>query len=1515
MKTRHLVGLTCLLLLACSVWVVGCRTAEHRLSPDSNTWAELVVVRNSVQVASPGGKRRQPFPRERLVDGASVRLEEGGLAFWRLDSGTTLLVRGPGLLEQHPRSVEVKSGRLFVDAPAGASTEVVTPKATLLLNAVRASVDVSPEGALFAYLLSGELRVGALRARAGEALVWKGDKPSVQAVRSWEDWTGGLATTDRAPEPAPFGIGTIGARRPSDQGSPRFPLAIQKLDVRVTVQDQFATTEVDQIFFNPSSETVEGLFSFRTPPSATLERFGVDRNGRMAFGHVKERASAATQYESNVYQGSTEDPALLEWDAPGVYRARLYPIAAGETRRIMVRYTEWLSRSGSAGERRLYVYPMAAEGAESALPHIEDFTFVMDLSKAGAQRVRSGMAGVRRGQQVLIRAQDLVPRADLAIELFDKGSTGFVAYRAPHRPDLDILPLKERDAAQASAAQQPDYLLFALRPRDLSRPPGGLDLAVVIDASAATQTGALALARAASESLLTHLGSKDRVAIWTGADGLLPLSGGRGLTAVDEAVRRRVRMALAAVEPGGATDLGKMLTEATAALDPKRQGAVVYLGDGRPTVGELSLEGLRRRLDKLPHPARIYALGMGTDADLATLTGLTKGGFAERVKDGQGAAQAALRVLGHLERPVWLDRDVDLGTSVERIVPRGSAAWVADEDLLFVGRATGSADPESIRVRGPNGTNTHKLQVRRFTDRGDLRRRWGMGRLTELLADQAGPAALVDLGMRQGLITPVTSLYVPTAREMAEQYAVASETTEEPSSSQPGLFSRLFGAKSEEASAPAMFMGRADEAAADNKEGGTGTRAKGEEGSMGNPASKVSSKRYAVQGPRDSAPERPRLARAAAASEAQGFGMIGAVGGGTAPAGLGLSASAPALAKPAAPLGSGTGQGFGSGHGRLGASHQTRVPRVRIGAFTTSGALPVEMTNRVVRQSYGRYRLCYEGGLRRNPNLQGRVAGRFTIRPEGSVADVANAGSDLPDAGVVACILKAFSGLAFPASEGGTTTVVVPIQLEPGETETGASSDSESVETTNGLVASLLVRTLPRVPLSCGPAAALPLADRVALWTERLEAQKDCTGCAAAVYVSALDNCEAMSPPERYRLLGLMLDSMSSVENQVALWRVMKHQLGTGDYLYRGILARVKTPEQMRQLYDALGVARVDPGILRKSLTGKTPTQRVAFLRGQLQLYPDDLWLAVRVLEALEDAEDWSALHEMLRELRRRTDADAAVRTAVGEMYLRLAQRPVPVTVQAAFHLEARRAFGEIVEFAPADPVARRRLGDLLRAHGWYSEARRQYETLAELVPDDPTAALRLAAAAQGEGRLEEAVRWTEKGLLAGAPDAAQGPAVTARALAAAFLSWGRMDARRATKKDELTRLLGRSQRLLGRDVRAGEARIILTWEHPDLFLTLWTNALGAPMPASRGDASLGIYEAHLVPRSTALVEVRLEPEEQQAARRLGARAWLTVIFDELLPSEKILRIPIDFRAETEPTIRFSLSGKELSRG
>ena len=133
--------------------------------------------------------------------------------------------------------------------------------------------------------------------------------------------------------------------------------------------------------------------------------------------------------------------------------------------------------------------------------------------------------------------------------------------------------------------------------------------------------------------------------------------------------------------------------------------------------------------------------------------------------------------------------------------------------------------------------------------------------------------------------------------------------------------------------------------------------------------------------------------------------------------------------------GTGTGQGFGNGHGRLGGAHQTKAPQVRMGATQVSGRLPPEVIQRIVRQNFGRFRLCYENGLAQQPEP------RRAASPCGSSSAAtarsrtsANGGSDLPDQRRrVAASSAASTASRFPQPEGGIVTVVYPIIFNPGD--------------------------------------------------------------------------------------------------------------------------------------------------------------------------------------------------------------------------------------------------------------------------------------------------------------------------------------------------------------------------------------------------------------------------------------------------------------------------------------------------
>lgn len=162
--------------------------------------------------------------------------------------------------------------------------------------------------------------------------------------------------------------------------------------------------------------------------------------------------------------------------------------------------------------------------------------------------------------------------------------------------------------------------------------------------------------------------------------------------------------------------------------------------------------------------------------------------------------------------------------------------------------------------------------------------------------------------------------------------------------------------------------------------------------------------------------------------EAFGSGGLGLTGIGEGGGGRGEGIGRASVGGPGHGAG---GQGFGSGHGRLGGSHRSRAPRVRMGVATVSGRLPPEVIQRVVRQNYGRMRVCYEQGLGTDPNLEGRVGVRFVIGADGAVIAASDAGSTIASARVVACVVQAFRTLTFPNPEGGVVAVVYPIQFGP----------------------------------------------------------------------------------------------------------------------------------------------------------------------------------------------------------------------------------------------------------------------------------------------------------------------------------------------------------------------------------------------------------------------------------------------------------------------------------------------------
>jgi len=124
--------------------------------------------------------------------------------------------------------------------------------------------------------------------------------------------------------------------------------------------------------------------------------------------------------------------------------------------------------------------------------------------------------------------------------------------------------------------------------------------------------------------------------------------------------------------------------------------------------------------------------------------------------------------------------------------------------------------------------------------------------------------------------------------------------------------------------------------------------------------------------------------------------------------------------------------GIGNRVGLLPGNHAPTAPRIRMPqTMSTNGKLDPIVIQRIIQQNSGRFRQCYEMGLRGNPSLEGHVGVKFIIDRSGAVSTAVDAGSTIADRSVSACVVRSFTSLSFPAPADGLVTVVYGFAFSP----------------------------------------------------------------------------------------------------------------------------------------------------------------------------------------------------------------------------------------------------------------------------------------------------------------------------------------------------------------------------------------------------------------------------------------------------------------------------------------------------
>ena len=129
------------------------------------------------------------------------------------------------------------------------------------------------------------------------------------------------------------------------------PLGMNRLKVDIKVVGNIAVTTLDMTFYSEEARVLEGELYFPLATGQTVSRFAMEVDGKLREGVVVDKAQGRVAFESTVRQNI--DPGLIEWSKGNNFKARIYPIQAYGSKRIVVAYTQELL--GKSGEFEYYL--------------------------------------------------------------------------------------------------------------------------------------------------------------------------------------------------------------------------------------------------------------------------------------------------------------------------------------------------------------------------------------------------------------------------------------------------------------------------------------------------------------------------------------------------------------------------------------------------------------------------------------------------------------------------------------------------------------------------------------------------------------------------------------------------------------------------------------------------------------------------------------------------------------------------------------------------------------------------------------------------------------------------------------------------------------------------------------------------------------------------------------------------------------------------------------------------------
>jgi Ca-activated chloride channel family protein len=488
-----------------------------------------------------------------------------------------------------------------------------------------------------------------------------------------------------------FADGFIVIPRPPHPRPPRpfspFPLEVVYHHVKVDINDQIATTFIDQEFYNPTRYRLEGYYLFPIPKNAVIKKFSMFVNGKEMEAELLDAKKARKIYEDIVRRQM--DPALLEYSDTGVFKVRIFPIEPRSKKRVKISYHEFLSRDNNTIE---YLYPLNTEKF-SAKP-LRNVSVKVEINSKGELKniyCPTHKAEIIRKskKRAIIGYEEKNVRPDIDFKLYysvDDRKVGF-----------SLLSYRKRG--------EDGYFFLSLSPSLKFRQDDIVqkDIVFVLDTSGSMAGEKLSQAKKALLFCVENLNKGDRFEIIRFSTEAETLFG--NLNRFTTNSRNKAREFIKELRAIGGTNIDEALSLALNRQGKKeRPYLVIFLTDGKPTIGETNENALLKKIKQYNiDKTRIFTFGIGNEINTHLLDKITEMTRAYRtyISPEEDIEVKVSNFYTKVQSPVFTDLKLEFSRNirVSKIYPLELPDLFKGSSISIFGRYRGSGKAR-IGLRG-----------------------------------------------------------------------------------------------------------------------------------------------------------------------------------------------------------------------------------------------------------------------------------------------------------------------------------------------------------------------------------------------------------------------------------------------------------------------------------------------------------------------------------------------------------------------------------------------------------------------------------------------------------------------------------------------------------------------------------------------------------------------------------------------------------------------------------------------